>query len=83
LIVLRVGGEELLVETSPVAGSEPTSARLGRAGEAVADAFDRAQMAIVAVATSTVATIGELGQRSVHPRQVQVKFGLKFSAQAA
>jgi hypothetical protein len=78
---LRVGGVDLLVEVSPVAGSEPTSAKLDRAGQAVTEAFDRAQDAIVAVASSTVTTIGRLGERSLRPDQVQVKFGLKFSAQ--
>ena len=46
---MRVGGVELLVETTPVAGTEQTSA-LDKAQEAVAEAFDRAQSAIVAVA---------------------------------
>ena len=43
---MRIGGVELLVETSPVAGSEPTST-LSRAQEAVGDAYERAQAAIV------------------------------------
>lgn len=81
VIPLRVGDVELLVEVSQVAGSEPTSTRLDRAGEAVTEAFDRAQAAIVSVASSTVTTIDELARRSVRPEQVQVKFGLKFSAQ--
>lgn len=81
VVPLQVGGVELLVETIPVAGSEPTSTRLDRAQYAVAEAFDRAQMAIVAVAVSTVDTISQLGQRSVRPDEIQVKFGLKFSAQ--
>jgi hypothetical protein len=81
-VVMRVGGMDLLVETTPVAGTEPTSGKkLERAQEAVADAFDRAQSAIVAVAESTVRTIGQLGSRSVHPDEMQVTFGLKFSAQ--
>jgi hypothetical protein len=81
VLPMRVGGMELLVEVSPVAGTEPTSTRLDRAGEAVTEAFDRAQAAIAAVAASTVATIGQLGQHAVCPETVQVKFGLKFSAQ--
>jgi hypothetical protein len=78
---MRVGGIDLLIETMPMAGTEQTSGKLDRAQEAVGDAFDRAQSAIVAVAESTVATIGQLGKRSVHPDEMQVKFGLKFSAQ--
>jgi hypothetical protein len=78
---MRVGGVDLLVETTTVAGTEQTSAMLDKAAGAVAQAFDRAQAAIVAVATSTVSTIGQLGRRSVHPEEVTVTFGLKFSAQ--
>lgn len=77
---MRVGGVELLVETAPVAGSEQTSA-LDRAQAAVAEGFDRAQAAIVAVADSAVSTIGQLAERSVRPDEVEVRFGLKFSAQ--
>lgn len=73
---MNVDGVKLWVETSAVAGSEPTSTRLDRAGEA----FTRAQSAIVAMATATVATIDQLGQRAARPQQVQVKFGLKFTA---
>ena len=72
-------GVELLVETSPVAGTEQTS-KLDRAHDAVSEAFERAQSAIVAVAASTVDVIGRMGDRSVRPDQVEVKFGLKFSA---
>lgn len=79
LIPVEVGGVELEVEAT-VVGSERTST-LSRAQHAVADAFDRAQEAIVAVATSTVATIGDLGRRAVGPDEVQVTFGLKFTAQ--
>lgn len=81
VIPLRVGGVEVLVEASPVAGSESTSARLDRAQDAVVEAWDRAQSAIVEVAASTVNTLGQLGRRSVRPDEVTVKFGLKFSAQ--
>jgi hypothetical protein len=77
---MQVGGVELLVETSPVAGTEQTSA-LDKAQAAVAEGFDRAQSAIVAVAESTVNTIGQMATRSVRPDEVEVMFGLKFSAQ--
>ncbi|MGQ0778561.1 MAG: CU044_2847 family protein [Pseudonocardiales bacterium] len=77
---MRIGGVELLVETTPVAGSEPTSA-LGRAQDAVVGAYERAQAAIVAVASSTVDVIGQLDDKPARLEQVEVKFGLKFSAQ--
>jgi Trypsin-co-occurring domain 1 len=78
---VRVGDVELLVEVTPLAGSEPTATRLDRAQEAVTDAFEHARQAIVAIAESTVSTIGRLTQRSVRPDELEVKFGLKFSAQ--
>jgi len=77
---MRIGDVELLVETSPVAGSEPTS-KLSRAQDTVGEAFERAQTAIVAVASSTVDVIGQMSERAVRPDQVEVTFGLKFSAQ--
>lgn len=80
VVPMQIGGVELLVEAAAPSGSEETS-RLGRAQAAVADAFDRAQDAIVAVAGSTVATIGRLGRQSARPAVVSVKFGVKFSAQ--
>jgi hypothetical protein len=81
VMAMRVDGVELLVETAPVAGSEPTAAVLDRAQEAVTDAFDRAKNAIVAIAESTVSTISQLGQRAARPDEMEVRFGLKFSAQ--
>jgi hypothetical protein len=80
-IPLQLGGTEVLVEVTPVVGSEPTSAKLDRAREAVADAFDKVQTTIVAIAESTVGTINHLAKRSAHPDEMEVKFGLKFSAQ--
>jgi len=81
VVTMQVSGVDLLVETAVVAGSEPTAARLDRAQEAVTDAFGRARHAIVAIAESTVSTIGELGQAAVRPDEMEVRFGLKFSAQ--
>lgn len=79
-IPVRVGDVELLVETVAVAGSEPTS-RVSDAAEGVADAFSRAQRAIVELAASTAATIGEAGSRGARPDHFEVEFGLKLSAQ--
>jgi hypothetical protein len=77
---MQVGGLELLVETTQLPGTQQTAA-LGRAQAAVSEAFDRAQSAIVAIATSTVGTISRLGQHAAHPDEMTVVFGLKFSAQ--
>ncbi|GIJ26737.1 hypothetical protein Vqi01_18990 [Micromonospora qiuiae] len=79
VLPVTVAGVELQVEVARPVGSE----EIGRGEmvrDAVTDAFDRAQDAIVAVAASTVGTIAQLGKQSLRPDEVQVKFGLKFSA---
>lgn len=77
---MRVGEVELLVETTPVAGTEQTS-KVDDAIEHVSEAFARAQVAIVEVATSTVAVIDNAAARAARPDALEVEFGLKFSAQ--
>lgn len=79
VIPVHVGKIELLVETTPGAGSEPTSA-LDRAGRHVTDAFERAQEAIIEVASRFAETASLLASRSTRPDRVEVEFGLKFSA---
>ena len=78
-IPVRVGAVELLIETTPVAGSEPTS-RIDAAVDRVGGAFSRAQAAIVEIASSTVETLEKAAVRAARPDQVEVEFGLKFSA---
>ncbi|MEU9290996.1 CU044_2847 family protein [Streptomyces sp. NPDC048275] len=80
LLPVRVGEVELLVEMVPVPGSEPTS-RLRDAGRQVVDSFDLARDAVVEIATSTAQAVGRLREQAVRPDQVEVEFGLKFSAQ--
>lgn len=77
-----VAGVELEVEVARPAGSEDTGVG-EKAREAMSGAFEHAQEAIVAVATSTVDTIEQLGSRARQPDEVQVKFGLKFSAKGS
>ena len=79
-IPVQVGGVELLVEATSVAGSQPTS-KLEDATDYVKDAFVRAQEAIVEVAASTVEVMGAAARRAAAPESVEVEFGLKFSAQ--
>lgn len=79
-ISVRVGEAELLVETTPVAGSEPTS-RTSESAERVVDAFIRAQRAIIEVAGSTADVLGQAARRGARPDQLEVEFGLKISAQ--
>jgi hypothetical protein len=82
VIPVSVDGVELLVETVPVTqpGTQPTASveeLAARAGEL----FDRAQDAVVAVASSVAATTKRLRERGMRPDRVEVEFGLKFSAQ--
>ncbi|MGH3390349.1 MAG: CU044_2847 family protein [Actinomadura sp.] len=69
-----------MIEVVPAAGSESTS-RLEDMGGRALDAFDRARDAVVAIAASTAEAIDRLHERAVRPEQVEVEFGLKFSAQ--
>ena len=81
VVPLQLGDTEILIETRPVAGSEETGlGNLRGAQEAVGNAFDHAQETIVAVANKTVETIGRVGKLAAQPDEVEVKFGLKFSA---
>jgi hypothetical protein len=75
---MKIGGVEVLVQTIPVAGSEPTST-LGDAGQRVLDAFEKAHEVIVGAATSTVEVIAELGRHAARPDKLEVEFGLGFS----
>jgi hypothetical protein len=79
---MRVGDVELLVEVSDVmvAGSQPTSA-LGEASKRVVDAFDKAEEAVVAMATSLAGTVNRLADRAERPDHVQLEFGLSFTLQ--
>jgi hypothetical protein len=77
---IRIGGIEVLVETTEVAGTQPTS-KASDAADHVLDAFDRAKQTILEVAESTAGLIEEAARRGARPDQLQVEFGLKFSVQ--
>lgn len=79
LIPVRVGDIEIAVEAVPVAGTEATFGRAGKAAGSVLDAFGRAQDAIIEVARSTAQMIEQAGA-GARPDRVEVEFGLKFSA---
>jgi hypothetical protein len=79
LIPVRVGDAEIEVEAVVVAGTEATSGRVLKAAGNVAEAFARAQDAIVEVARSTAQLIDRAGA-AARPDRVEVEFGLKFSA---
>lgn len=78
-IPMRVGEAVILVETIPVAGSEPTS-RLGKASDQLQETWLQAQLAIVELASSTVAAVKSAAGRAAAPSAMEVEFGLKFSA---
>jgi Trypsin-co-occurring domain 1 len=79
VILVRVGDVELEVEAVPVAGTEATSGRAGRAAGTVLGAFGRAQDAIIEVAKSIAEMIEKAGAAG-RPDRMDVEFGLKFPA---
>lgn len=78
-VPVRLGDVEVLVETSPVAGPEPTSAT-SDAAERVLDVFVSARDTIVELAGSMSDVIAQTATRGVRPDQLEVEFGLKVSA---
>jgi len=76
---MRFGGVDVLVQTMPVAGTEPTS-RMGDVAAKTLDAFDRAHDVIVGAAASTVKVLAELAEQARRPDKLEVEFGLGFSA---
>jgi Trypsin-co-occurring domain 1 len=79
-IPVRIGGIEVLVESTPVAGTQATS-KASDAADHVVDAFDRAKETILEIAASTAGLIEDAARRGARPDQLQVEFGLKFSVQ--
>jgi hypothetical protein len=79
VVPLQVDGEEMLFAVVSLAGSEQTSG-VDHVRDKAADAMERAREAILRVAKSMVATIGELRRQATSPEHVQVEFGLAFTA---
>ncbi len=46
----------------------------------MADAFERAQTAIVEIGAKLAGSVQQLRERGAHPSSVEVEFGLKFTA---
>lgn len=80
VVPIRIGETELLIETTTVGGTEPTS-RLGEASKCAVDAFMRAQTAIVDIAYTTMQSIERMSELAARPNSLEVEFALKFSAQ--
>lgn len=77
---MRIGDVEVLVETTPVAGTEPASA-VDAVREKAADSFERAKATIVAVGKSAADVIGRLSESPLaRPATVEVQIGLGFTA---
>ena len=68
-----------MIETVPVAGSEPTS-RAGDAAQNAAAALADAQQAIVDLATSTAAKLDGALPKAGNIDHIEVGFGLSISA---
>lgn len=80
VVPMRFGDVDVLVETLPVAGTEPTSA-LDRAAEQVTDLAQRAGSTVRAVAESMAGAMRHVVDSSVgHPDTVVVEVGLGVSA---
>jgi hypothetical protein len=76
VVPVTFAGVDVLVQATPVevVGAEPTSA-----ATRVADAYGRAEAAILGVAESVAGTIDRLIDSGKSPKEVQVEFGLSVS----
>ena len=79
VIPVRLGETEVLVETTRLAGTEPTS-RASTAADSVTSTFDDAQQTILELAAKTAATLERARERSARPDRLTVEFGLRVSA---
>lgn len=79
LIPVRIGAITIEAEAVPLPGLDSSSGRVARPSRHVEEVFDRAQEAIVEVARSTARMI-ELAGQAARPDQLEVEFGLRFSA---
>jgi len=75
---IRIGDVEVTVEAVKLPGSQPTS-KIGRAGGQVVDTFEQVRETVVAIAAATVEA-GMSAAVAARPHEVEVEFGLKFTA---
>jgi Trypsin-co-occurring domain 1 len=80
LIPVRLGDLEFLVEASPAVGTEPTS-RTSLSSAHIGDVFKRAQVIIADVAASTVKALHDSAAGMPRPEEMEMTFGIRFSAQ--
>jgi hypothetical protein len=80
LVPAEIGGLPVLIEVTKNAGTEPTSAHT-KSAERIEDMFTRAQAVIEQVAVSAAEIRGRVASRTEEPDQLEIQFGVKFSAQ--
>lgn len=80
-IPVRVGDAVILVEASPMAGSEHTSTRATKAADGAIEAFDAVKGTIVDLAVATVRVIEAAAERAARPDHVEITFGLKVTVE--
>jgi Trypsin-co-occurring domain 1 len=78
---VRIGETDVLIEVTPIAGSEPTAAKPGELADRALDALARAQVAIIDIAKQTAGSVNDLLTQARHPNEVKVEFGIALTAQ--
>jgi hypothetical protein len=81
VIPVRVNGVELLVETVPVAGTEPT-AKLGESVAKVVDAFAEAEAAIVAISARVATVVEQAAKKQCTRRLCRLNSASNFRRRA-
>lgn len=79
LVSTEIQGIPVLVEALPESGAEPTGG--SRRTERVQEMFSRAQDVIQQVALSVVEIREKLAAHARSPDQIELQFGIKFTAQ--
>ncbi|GIJ44636.1 hypothetical protein Val02_15220 [Virgisporangium aliadipatigenens] len=80
LLPVDLNGVSVLVETTSIGGTEPTSGR-NRRTERASDMFADAQTVIEEMAISALETGRRICSRAGKPDQLEIQFGLKFATQ--
>ncbi|WP_326836824.1 CU044_2847 family protein [Amycolatopsis rhabdoformis] len=73
------GGGDVVVEVGPAA---PGTARVGRREDVLADARESFETALASVRDAAAAALGQFRDMTRAPDEVEIKFGVKLSAEA-
>ncbi|MCW3839161.1 CU044_2847 family protein [Micromonospora yasonensis] len=79
LVPLEIDGATVLVEAEELPGSKPTSAT--SQGARIQGLLDQAELVIEHVARVAIRSSQGLARQAARPSQIEVQFGVKFSAQ--